>query len=261
MKGVTNSMSKKTEEKKSPEQEMAESKAKLEALIAKRNEHALFAEYKSVKKVDEEIDKELKAYRVIALAERIRELAGADDPMMELIKTRTFSAIDTKTVKNDEGAEQVELTSKDFLIDPLDLHKRTPDGIGKDHLWPYIVERINVMRMAATAKELGLDAKKVKDTIAMKEETRKLTIEGDKSSTDKAFLADIQKAVDAMVGTGYEVKPDSVAFVRNAFTRYKKSMTISNALPKTTRQIALDVCAHVVLGTPYAVEYKEKKNK
>lgn len=233
----------------------------LTALVKDYNESMQFGEFKVMRKLDESIKTKLEEYTKEAKSERFKELAALENPMLEIARNMTFSTL--KVVDKEEEAGPVRvIESAEKAIDPLELHKRVDGGIGSDHMWPYMVERLNMALTAATAKDLGLDPKTVKSTMLMHEEATKLNMCADKSAADKAILADVQKTIDAMLGEGYTATPAMVQYLRKVHERGgKASLTVKCSNHAGMRGHMVVICHAAVTGDPFVLEYKQKKNK
>lgn len=233
----------------------------LAALVKNYNESMQFGEFKVMRKLDESIKAKLEEYTKEAKSERFKELAAMDNPMVEIARDMTFSTLKVVDKEEDDGPVRV-IESAEKAIDPLELHKRVEGGIGADHMWPYMVERLNMLFTAATAKDLGLDAKQVKNTMLMHEEAEKLELAGDKKSTDAAILADVQKTIDAMLGAGYTATPAMVQYLRKVHERGgKASLTVKCSNHAGMRSHMVVLCHAAVTGDPFILDYKQKKSK
>ncbi len=233
----------------------------LAALVKDYNESMQFGEFKVMRKLDESIKAKLEEYTKEAKSERFKELAATENPMLEIARDMTFATLKVVDKEEEDGPVR-KIEPADKAIDPLELHKRIDGGIGADHMWPYMVERLNMLLTAATAKDLGLDAKQVKSTMLMHEEADKIEMCSDKKATNAAILADIQKTMDAMLGTGYTATNAMVQYLLKVHERGgKASLTVKCSNHAGMRGHMVVICHAAVTGDPFILDYKQKKSK
>ena len=195
--------------------------------------------------------------------------------MLEAAMTLGFDTITVKSEKEKDASGKE--TGKTVMvirdarkrIDPLRLHKRTEGGIGADPSWVALVERLNLLLIAATATKLEatnaaqekLDFQKLHNSVAMSEEARKLTLAGDKDPINDAIIQkDLTKVIEAMIGKGYTASPRMVAYLRAVHEKGgKESLNVVCTTPKSMRQYMLDVCHAAATGANFTLSYKEAK--
>jgi len=236
---------------------MDEIKADLEKKAAEWNDAHDFAEFKEMKKLEADMAADVAAYTEKAKLAYFETIKDAENPMLEIARTMTFPTLKAKEVVEND-VSQMRIVPATKAVDPYDLHKRTP--IGANPMWPYTVERLNMLFTAATAKDLGLDPKTVKNTMAMHEEAEKLALAGDKGNTRK--LEDVQRVMDEMLGVGYTATPKMVKYLEKAHENTRKgSMSVRCQQHSGMRCSMVVVCHAAVTGEDFVLEYKVKKTK
>jgi len=251
---------------KSLDEQMSDIRNDVDQLVKDYNESAEFGEFKVMMSISEKIVEKLESYAKLAETKRFNELELTDNPMLEIAKNPTYAVITVKDKQHDydKGSDRV-VDTVNKAIDPLRLHKRVlsktkgDHGIGKDAMWPYMVENLNVLMTCAAALRLNLNPKAVRASIAMSEATEKL---GGKSAddlnNDDLMLEDVQACVDAMLGEGYTVDAASVKFLRAAHIKASnRHMELVCATHKTMRHGMVSVLRHLVTGEDFSLKYKQ----
>lgn len=191
--------------------------------------------------------------------------------MIAAIKQMTFKTIAVRDEKLEGGGTRKIVDDKNRFIDLYRLHKTVDGGIGADKFWWSYVERLNMLFTAATAYELNaisntgdkLDLKKIKDTIAMSEEARKLTMKGeDKAANDEVMLENVQMVMDAMIGEGYTATAKMVSYLRRVHEKAgKDKLKLVASRAASMRLYMMNVCYAAITGEDFVLEYKVKKDK
>ena len=245
----------------------SEIEAKIRELVGKRNECLEFNEYAEIAKIDEDLDKLVDEYTTEAENDCFNVLKKAKNPMLEAAKTMSFQVIRVREVKIKEGDRKGQPeTVAEFVargIDPLRLHNKTEGGIGADRLWMYKVERLNMLFTAQSARELNKDPQKIKNTMAMSQESQKIAFaKEDEAQTDEILLGNIQAVLDAMLGAGYTATPDMVAFLKRVHSKGgRDNVSVVCSTHKGMRGYMLGVCHRAVTGEEFDLVYKEKKQR
>lgn len=241
----------------------------LSKLVKKYNESAEFSEFAVMKKIDDEIADTLQKYTAICETECFNELAKAENPMLEAAKTLVFPTVRIRDEKQEGGGTLRVISDALRKIDPLRLHKRVEGGIGADKLWWSKVERLNMLATAVAAAKMEaqstsgekLDLTKIRDTIAMSEEAKKVKMGGeDNVGNEEIMFADLQSTVDAMLGEGYTASRAALQYLLISHeTGGRNSMTVKSVNAKTMRTLMLDVCHNAITGNSFVLDYKQKK--
>lgn len=253
------------------EEDKAASLEKLRLLVDKYNECAMFNEFRTMKKLDEKIQEVLAKYVELCEAESFRNLREAENPMVAAATMLYFKTVKIRDAKQDDGSTKRVIEDTTKPIDPLRLHKAVKGGIGADKLWWGRVERLNALLTAATAAQMNavsadgvkIDVTKIKDTMAMREESKKLALKADSDpNNDELLLHDVQETIDAMLGDGYTATPEMVVFLRKAHERtHRNVMTLVCVNQRTMRQCMMAVCHAAITGESFVLEYKKAKKQ
>lgn len=246
--------------------EMESIRAKIDGLVAERNECAFFSEHKKVSELDTKIAEYVSKYTELAEAECFRNLLAQEDPMVAAAKLLRFATIAVKTSKDETtGNQSVKVEDVTRAIDPLKLHKKSVSGIGHEATWPAKVAGFYCNMVAFVAADIGIDPKTVKDCIKMDESARKFNYklnpaEGARDVAFGALKEDLQDAVTAMIGEGYTVESEDVGFVNRAICALnaKKKHSIKATRDSTFRHVLLDVCSQCINREGYDLVYKTK---
>ena len=252
-------------------------KADLEKLVSKWNDSAEFSEFKVMKTLEGKIAETLQKYTAECEGECFVELKKDSNPMLAAAKVLGFQTLTVKDEREkgadgkDTGRTKKVIRPTTKRIDPLRLHKCTNDGIGADPLWMHIVERLNLLFTAATAVEINavgtdgkkLDLKAIRDSIAMSEEAKKITLGAEnKPTNDKLILEDVQKTINAMLGEGYTATPAMVVYLRKVHEKGgRDSMSVVCSNARSMRQYMLDVCHAAITGDDFILDYKKAKQQ
>lgn len=247
---------------------LATLRAEIDALVKEYNDAAEFGEKRRMQKLDKDTDDKVKEYNAECEAECFAKLLAAEDPMKAAALELTFAGISTKDPKN-EDRKVVDVTLR---INPLRLHKKSKDtknvGIGHDDLWWAKSERLNMLFTASVATKLSaadksgtkLDFTRIKDTIAMKEESAKLTAT-EEDARDDHILASVQDCLTAMIGEEFQATTQMVEYLRNCHTnagRAKMTVKVNN---KTIfARSMLECCNAALTGNSFILDYRMKKN-
>lgn len=249
--------------------------SEVKKLVDKWNESAEFGEYKKMKALETKMSEAVEKYTAECERECFRELEKDENPMRAAAMVLKFTTIRAKAAK-EKGADgkptgkivmKLEETTK--RIDPYRLHEFVKDGIGADKSWVHKVERLNMLFTAGTAARLGavgrdgkpLDPTTIRDTIAMSEEARKISLQDEKKPTNaKVMLANLQTVINAMIGEGFEATPQMVEYLQMCHTRGgRESMTVVCSNKRTMRQYMLDCCHAAITGDAFILDYKKSK--
>lgn len=246
----------------------------LKGLVNQYNESAEFSEFKTMKKIDEKTSEKLAEYVVECENDCFNALLKTENPMLEAAKLLVFETVAVKDQKQEEGGTKRVIETVYRKIDPMRLHKKAvgmgTTGIGANKLWWSLIERLSMLLTAATVVDLNavsttgeqLDPTKIRNTIAMSEEAKKLTMkaEGDLNNDD-ILLSDVQAVIDAMLGEGYSATPKMVKYLRKTHVNIGRgAMTVKVARESNMRWIVLNVChAAIYPEKNFIVEYKQAK--
>lgn len=241
----------------------------LKGLVDKYNESAEFGEFKQMKKIDDATEEKLKEYISVCETECFNALAATPNPMLEAAKVLSFEVVAVKDVKQESGGTVRELQSALKKIDPLRLHKKVEGGIGADKFWWALVDRLNCGLTIAAAVFLEaknthgekLDPQKVRDTIAMSEEAKKLSLAfEDDLKNDEVLLSDVQKVINAMLGDGYSVTMRMVQYLKMAHIGVdRNAMSLKVSRDSNMRWYMLNVCHAAITGNDFVLKFKENK--
>ena len=253
------------------EDEKAAIYAEIETLVSKYNEHAKYGELKSMKEIDEKIASKVQEYDQAAEKEAFDEFLKAENPMKaaaEAVRYSTVKVADEKGVQKGVIANKViEASSKP--IDPLRLHKRVSGGIGADKSWHFMIEKLNLLLTCRRAIELGVDPREIQNTYSMSEEAAKIEVllsetdptKYDKNKADEVLKQDVQKCVDAMLGTGFSVSDVMCNYLLMIYTKKdnRKALSVTCANHRYMRTYLLEICHAAITGNAFSLNYKAKK--
>lgn len=250
-------------------------KAEVKRLVDKWNESNEFGEYKRMKALEAKISEAVEKYNAECERECFRELETEDDPMKAVALVQCFGVMSVK-VKKKKGVDgkptgETEMQMGDGIqrIDPYRLHKFVDGGIGADKLWVYKVERLNMLftaYQAARTHAIGTDGKNldfqtIRDTIAMSEESRKLSLSReDERQNEETLLENTQAVLTAMLGEGYTATPQMVEYLIICHTKGGRDpMTFVCSNKRTMRQYMLDCCHAAITGDAFIIDYKKRR--
>lgn len=255
------------------EAEMSEAKSNIIELVKKYNQAVEDGKYVDMKNIDDDISEAVKDYTAKAWQKKGWELLQSDDPMLEAAMDPTYETLKTHDQKV-EGSKQIirEVVEAEKPIDPLELSKMAPHGkkVGHDPKWASMIEKLNYLLTCRRSMELGLDPSKIADNYAMTLAAMELTCFAQSDSVDKFNKADaddllrddLQKVVDAMIGSGYDVSDREVMYLLMIYQKKnsKRSLSVTVANHKVLRQDMLEICHAVITKGGYFVDYKQKKS-
>lgn len=259
-----------TAESEAPVSEKDQLLAEIRDLAAKFDEHVRFAEFAKQNEVKETIAEKIEKYQKLCEQECFEELKGAEKPLFEAAKKLRYDTYTARPKKDEAGIEHMEVAPATAIIDPMRLHKRVEGGIGEDKYWYLMVERINFCLTARRCIELGIDPKRVNDSFAIADEARKLEgfkqefgglVSIDQNAANNLLLQDLQKVVDAMIGSGYVVPAKDVLYLLSVFSKKdsRKSLSVTCSNHKYMRQYLLEICHQVITNADITVNFKEAK--
>lgn len=251
--------------------EFAEKKAalktKLENLVKKWNE--AFEYNEGTKEIDEDISEALGEYAEVAEKECFKNLQATENSMKAAAERLTFPVLAVQDVREDKKLVGRNVVSAEKKIDPLRLNNKAKNGVGADKKWPAMIEKLNLLLACRRAIELGLDPAKVRDTFSMSEQAAKIEsllsetdpTKYDKNAADEVLRGDLQKILDAMLGTGYSADARMVQFLLMIYQKKdnKRALSVSCANHRSMAQYCLELCHAAVTGNSYNLKYKVKK--
>lgn len=258
---VKKTRAKKTPAKKEPET-LAEYRAEIAEFVKKYDEHSMFNEQVKMSKLEAAAKEDAKKHNELAESEAFQTLKAAADPMKALALMKSYTGIVVRAVLDkDTKRSKLEVVEKQMTLDPLRLHKRVSDGIGHDKQWPGKVGRLWDNLVAEGAFRLGLDAKKIRDTIYVGDATKLLKFKcEDKGFGDEMLKDCLQEVLDAMLGPGYEARMDLVQKMKNEVGKTPSDVANSgNISPDQFRKRFVGVLYRTVTGTPVELETKGRK--
>lgn len=250
--------------------------------VASYNEAMQLGEFRTMKRLDDELRTAIKDYTSFAEKECFDALLEAKNPM---VAAAVILAFPTVKIKDDKDADTGEvtriITDVQKSIDPLRLHKRAKDGIGAVRNWSHMVELFNYALTARQSEQLGIPAAGIRDCYAMSKIARelecfKLTGEGIDPTSDDALREDLQTLVDAMLGEGFELEkkiikdangeekeiyPDVNYLVTIYSKKGRGALEVACANHKYLRLYILGICHKLVTGDGYTVTYKKEKQE
>lgn len=254
---------KKTDKKPEPELTMPEIRAKIDEIIAKYSDHARFNEAAKMLKLETEAKALEKKYNDLSEDEAMQALKRSDDPMKALALAKSYPTIMIRT-GTDKATKQSVMTisDKSKTLDPLRLHNRVSGGIGHDKTrWPGLVGRLWDNLVAEGAGRVGLDAKKIRDTIYTGEAAKLLKLHAEeKEFGDEMLLDCLQEVLDAMLGPGYAARPELVQKMKNEIGASPADVAnCKNISPDQFRKRFVGILHLTVTGKMPELETKQRK--
>ena len=236
-------------------------------LVSKWNEAAEAGEYKTTHELEKDISNETKKYTELAWDECVSELRESEDPMKEAALRLTFNTIKVKPEEQEDGLPMMTIHGADKPIDSLALHKAIKGGIGANKKWHYMVEKLNMLLTCRRALELGINTDEINNSYAMSEQSSKMDMfltshnSFDKNAADDLLKQDIQKVINAMIGEGYSVGNESIAYLLMIYQKKnnRKSLSVSCANHKYMRQYMLEICHECLSDEGFDIQFKKKK--
>lgn len=242
----------------------------IDELIKQYNEASEYIEYKRMREIEAKIAEKVQQYDELAEGECFAEFLQSENPMKAAAEAVRFPTIKVRDERQKGGGQPkkvVEASSKP--IDPMRLHKKAKDGIGANKEWHFMCEKLNLLLTCRRAIELGIDPMTVKNTYSMSDEAVKIecllsetdATKYDKNAADEILKQDMQKVVDAMVGSGFTVTDVMVNYLLVIYQKKdnKKSLSVTCANHKFMRMYMLEICHAAITGNEFCLNFKVKK--
>lgn len=235
---------------------LSEIKAKADELL-QAVENAETVETRN--KLEEELEECINHYTHISKGICYDKCKNSENPMITAILEFFFPVIKVKETKEQEtGVVVRSIIDAERPIDLGDLHKKLR-GVGADHNWIYMVEKLNYYLTLRAAKRMNVEVKA--DAYKLKEISRDIEL-GKNPLSNTNILKTLQTVVTAMLGDGYKATSHDVNYLVDVYSNdNKKSKTgITAANHKTLRNYMKKVCYRIVTGGKgYDVETREIK--
>ena len=226
--------------------------------------------YDEAIKLDTETNELIEQYATIARNLCFEDCKNTEDPMLAAVKRLTYTTITTKDgIEGELKIPTRTVTEKDRNIDLLRLDKYC-GGIGHDHNWKYMVERLNMLFSLNCAIGIGKGAeflKQMHDCYAITEAAKGIDLgvkepEPDSPVSNAGLLTAVRAVVTAMLGEEYgsKVLSHDVKYLKQVSAKgSRKALTIQCANHKYMRGYMAGVCHRIVEGKTYDLDYKKIK--
>lgn len=215
-------------------------------------------------KLEDSATQTVAEYNSVAGTAVISWLSKQENPMLEAVKMLEYDSIAAQKKKEDEtGMVIMRIVDRTRQIDLYKLHKKC-DGIGHDKNWIYQAEQFNARLTARMITDLnalkkGETVADIIDSYAMSNIAREINL-GKNPCSNTQLLKTLQGIITSMLGEGYKATSHDVAYLKNGYAKKsRKALTLVAANHKALRSMLAEVCNHIVVGTPYGVEYKTTK--
>lgn len=214
-----------------------------------------------MKDAEENLTKELKAYKKAAFEAVLNRLKKSDNPVLEAVKQLTYGVFRAKTVKDDNGNEAgIELVPTDARIDLV----KVCEHCELSTVWKYKVEKLALLLALRAAKEIGIPAEEIKvmnykfkmDELARREKM------GETPASNSQITKAIQMILDEVLPGQGKANAHDAAFMWMASTRAgREAKCIKVADAKMAHRLFAEVANRVVTNGRYNVDYKMEREK
>ena len=237
----------------------AELREQAEEMVKNWNEAYQSEDYKSAKKIEEELEQVVNEYTSIVRTACFQTCKESSDPMLTAVSMLSFVTIAVKEEKVGEDKIPVRsIIDKVKQIDLIALDKYC-GGIGKEKNWKHYIQKFNYEMTAGRCKELGLDPKKVNDSFLMSDIARAYDM-GKNPASKTNLLKSLTTIIKAMLGDEYKPLSHDVAFLSMVYSRKSRAaLTVAMANHNQLTKYLAEVCHRVVTGKQYNADYKRKK--
>ena len=240
---------------------LEQSKERLDGFVNDYNKAFLAKNFEGVKEAEENLSKELKAYKKAASDACLYHLKGEENPVLAAVKQLTYGVFRTKTVRDDNGNEHgIELVPSEARIDLV----KVCEYCDLPTVWKYKVEKLALLLALRAAKELKIPASEIKvmnykfkmDELARKEEM------GETPSSNNQIVKAIQMIMDEVFPGLGKANAHDAAYMWMASTRAgREAKCIKVADAKMAHRLFADVANRIVTDGRYTVDYRMVKEK
>lgn len=196
------------------------------------------------------------------------ECRGAESPILEAVKRRSFEVIGHRTLR--ENGDIVGIERVDDKIKDIDLAKLCK-SIGLSTIWTYSVEKLGELLCLRAAKQLNIPAdeiKKISKTYRMNKKAKEAELGGTPASNTQVCKV-LQKIIDEILfvdngkgGNIYRCLTCDANYMTMVYTRRgKTALVVSVAKPAFVQRIVTDVLHRIVTGKVYTVDYLKMREK
>lgn len=234
---------------------------RLNGYVADYNKAFLAKSFEAIREADENLTRELKAYKQAACDATMYRLKNSENPILEAVKQLTYEVFRAKTVKDDNGNDcGIELVVSEARIDLV----KVCEYCNLPTVWKYKVEKLALLLALRAAKELKIPASEIKvmgykfkmNELARKEEM------GETPSSNTQIVKAIQSIMDEVFPGMGKANSHDAAYMWMASTRAgREAKCIKVADAKMAHRLFADVANRIVTDGRYTVDYKMVKEK
>ena len=234
---------------------------RLKEFVEDYNKAFLAKSLDSMHEAEENLNKELKAYKKAAFDAVLYRLKGAENPVLEAVKELTYGVFRAKKVRDDNGNETgIELVPSDARIDLV----RVCEYCEISTVWRYKVEKLALLLALRAAKELNIPASEIKVMnfkFKMDEMAREQDMGGTPSSNNQ-IVKSIQMILDEVLPGLGKANSHDAAYMWMASTRAgREAKCIKVADSKMAHRLFADVANRIATNGRYSVDYRMIKEK
>lgn len=235
---------------------LEQSAERLAGFVDDYNKAFMAKSFDGIKDAEENLKKELKAYKKAASDAVLYRLSGTDNPVLEAVKQLTYQVFRTKMVKDDNGNDcGIELVPTDARIDLVKVCEYCKLSTN----WQYKVEKLALLLALRAAKELKIPASEIKVMawkFRMNELARKQEM-GETPESNTQIVTAIQMIMDEVLpGLGKANSHDAAYMWMAATKAGREAKCIKVADAKMAHRLFAEVANRIVTKGRYSVDYK-----
>lgn len=232
---------------------------RLNGFVDDYNKAYLAKSLDGISDAEENIKKELKAYRKAAFESVLYRLKQTENPVAEAVKQLTYGVFRTKAVRDDNGKQiGIELVPSEDRINLV----KVCEYCDLPTAWQYKVEKLALLLALRAAKELGIPADEIKVMnykFKMAELARKEKM-GETPSSNNQITKAIQTILDEVLPGIGSANSHDAAYMWMAATKEAREIGhVKTADPKTMHRLFAVVSHRIITNGRYHVDYKAEK--
>jgi len=240
---------------------LEQSAERLNGFVNDYNKAFLAKSFEAIKEAEENLNKELKAYKKAACDAVLYRLKGTENPVLEAVKQLTYEVFRTKMVKDDNGNDRgIELVPTDARIDLV----KVCEYCELPTVWKYKVEKLALLLAVRAARELKIPASEIKAMnykFKMDELARKVDM-GETPDSNTQITKEIQMIMDEVLPGLGKANAHDAAYMWMASTRAgREAKCIKVADARMAHRLFAEVANRIVTKGRYTVDYKMVKEK
>lgn len=225
----------------------------LETAIAKQDIKTVLSLDAKLKELESEYSAQKETETYVALGKK-------KNPIIEAVKTLTFTIVGHKLVEENGVFKGVQRTTKTKRIDLYKFCKRNMF----DTSWIYPISQLNYLLCLRVGRELGFTAEEItqlSNSYYLEEKAKQVKMGGTPDSNTQLCKM-LQKCIDEIItkentegDNAYKCNNHDVAYLLNLYAkRGKKALTVIVAKDSYLRGIITDVLYRIVTGSHYTVD-------